>query len=304
MLGKKIVKGSVIGLITPSSICDLKKLDKAMENLEKMGYKVKLGKNVGKRWHSFGGTDLERAEDLNNMFKDNEVDGILCIRGGYGSIRFLDYIDYNLIQENPKLLIGYSDITSLHQALYKKCNLVTLHGPMAVSNFSEEINEITKNHFIKSIEGLCDKNLLGNIPFEVLVKGECEGILVGGNLTTLVSHIGGEYEIDYKDKILFIEDIGENTYKIDRMLCQLKNRGVLNKLKGVIIGDFSYCEKGGEDHMSLEEVFYNYFNNLKKPVIFNVKSGHCEPMLTLPFGVKIKINTDEKKIELLENYIK
>lgn len=301
MLGKRLKDGSTIGLITPASHCDEKKLREAMENLKKMGYKVKLGKNVGKKWFSFGGSDTERAEDLNSMFKDPEVDGIMCIRGGYGSIRFLNLIDYDFIRENPKVFIGYSDITSLHQALYKKCKLVTYHGPMAVSNLSNSFNEITKNDFQKSIRG--ERGSIITEDFEILKDGSTKGVLVGGNLTTLISNLGTEYEIDYEDKILFLEDIGENTYKIDRMLNQLKNAKIFHKVRGVILGDFSFCEKGGDDHMELMEVFKNFFKDFEKPVIHNFRSGHCEPMITIPFGVEVLLDTLTGKLEVLEKYI-
>lgn len=294
---KKLKKGDTIGLVSPANSVDLEKLKSAVENLKNMGFKVKLGKNAHKAWYSFAGSDLERAEDINEMFKDDKVDVIMCVRGGYGAIRLLNLLDYEMIKNNPKPFIGYSDITSLHMAFSQKCGLKTFHGPMAASNFSGAYNEETYNHFLKVMNKYEDY-YLENFSKELRFynKLSCSGELIGGNLAVLVSSLGTEFDYNYSGKILFLEDIGESTYKIDRMLWQLKNFGIFEKVAGVILGDFANCEKSAENDMSLKEVFDNHFKDFNKPVIFNCESGHSTPMQTLEFGKILEIHGDKKTI--------
>lgn len=298
----KLKKGDTIGLVAPASFVSMEDLESAIENLIKIGFKIKVGKNVTKRWYSFAGKDIERADDINNFFKDPDVKAIMCVRGGYGSTRLLDLLDYKEISKNPKPLIGYSDITSLLLALYKKCKIKSYHGPMAVSNFSGDFDKETLNNFLKVLtENVFDyviENFNEDIGFYNSLKGE--GVLVGGNLAVLVSNIKNEYDIDYKDKILFIEEISESTYKIDRMLWQLKNSGILEQVSGIILGDFKNCERSSEYDMSLKEVFDSHFKELKKPICYNLKSGHCKPMLTLEFGGTYRIDGEKKEIKHLK----
>lgn len=294
---KRLKKGDTIGLIAPASSVNREKLKEAIKNLEELGFNIKIGKSVESVWYSFAGTDEDRAKDINNFFQDRDIDAIMCVRGGYGGIRMLTLLDYENIKKNPKPFIGYSDITSLHMAFFKKCNLKTFHGPMAVSNFSESYNMETLNNFIKVMDAREDyvvDNFNEKLFFYNKLKGS--GQLVGGNLAVLVSSLGTEYDLDYRDKILFIEDIGESTYKIDRMLWQLKNLGIFNRVSGVILGDFANCNKSSEDDMSLQEVFDSHFKTLKKPVCYNLKSGHCTPMLTLEFGEIVELDGEKERL--------
>lgn len=299
---KKLKKGDTIGLVSPANSVDLEKLKSAAENLERFGFKVKLAKNADKSWYSFAGTDLERANDINEFFRDDEVDTIMCVRGGYGGIRLLNHLDYELIKKNPKPFIGYSDITSMHMAFSKKCNLKTYHGPMAASNFSGDYDEKTLNHFLKVMEKNEDYHL-ENFSKELKFYNSLssKGELIGGNLAVLVSSLGTEFDYDYTGKILFLEDIGESTYKIDRMLWQLKNFGVFEKISGVILGDFANCEKSADNDMSLKDVFDSHFEKFDKPVISNLESGHCTPMLTLEFGKILEIDGVRKTILVKSN---
>lgn len=298
---KNLKKGDTIGLVAPASSINKEKLKEAIENLKELGFKIKIGKNIEKVWYSFAGTDEERANDINEFFKDESIDAIMCIRGGYGGIRMLSMLDYESIKKNPKPFIGYSDITSLHMAFFKKCNLQTYHGPMAVSNFSKDYSLETLNDFLKVMSNNQSyeiKNFDEKLYFYNNLKGK--GQLVGGNLAVLISNLGSEYDIDYSDKILFLEDIGESTYKIDRMLWQLKNLGIFEKVSGIILGDFSNCEKSSDNDMSLKDVFDNHFKNLKKPVCYNLKSGHCTPMLTLEFGKMIELDGEKKSLIVIK----
>ena len=297
--GEKLSKGDTIGIVAPANYVESDKVKYGAAVLRNLGFKVKFGKSCFSKWYGFAGIDEIRANDINTMFADDSVDAVLCLRGGYGSIRLLGLIDYNLIKNNPKLFIGYSDITSLHLAINKISGLATLHGPMLVSNMIDDFDELTKKSFLSIVTG--KNNSIINPPDEemkILVSGEAQGSIIGGNLSLLIASMGTPYEIDCKNKLLFIEDINEYTYKIDKNLNQLKLAGKFADCVGIILGDFKKGEKQSLDDFSLMEVFENNFINYKKPVIYNVKSGHCKPMITIPFGVEYNLNAFENNVSI------
>lgn len=305
MLGKKLKKGDTIGIIAPASCTTYEKVLEAKKNIEDMGYQVILGECTKKQWYSYAGTDEERAEEINSFFADKSIDAIICMRGGYGSNRLIELLDFEVIKRNPKIFVGYSDITTLHIALNEKANLITFHGPMAVSNFTGNYNRYTYENFIEMLSNSKYEQSIKNITKElkVLNEGRAKGKLVGGNLATLIATLGTEYDLDYNGKILFLEEIGEKTYKIDRFLNQLKKHGVFEKIEGLVLGDFKNCIQDSEKDMTLLEVFQNYFKELKKPVIYNFESGHSEPMLTLPLGAICEIDTYNKELKVLERVV-
>lgn len=305
MLGKKLKKGDTIGIIAPASCTTYEKVLEAKKNIEDMGYQVILGECTKKQWYSYAGTDEERAEEINSFFDDKSIDAIICMRGGYGSNRLIELLDFEVIKRNPKIFVGYSDITTLHIALNEKANLITFHGPMAVSNFTGNYNRDTYENFIEMLSNSKYEQSIKNITKElkVLNEGRAKGKLVGGNLATLIATLGTEYDLDYNGKILFLEEIGEKIYKIDRFLNQLKKHGVFEKIEGLVLGDFKNCIQDSEKDMTLLEVFQNYFKELKKPVIYNFESGHSEPMLTLPLGAICEIDTYNKELKVLERVV-
>ena len=302
MLGRKLKKGDTIGIIAPASCTKYSNVLKAKENIENMGYRVVLGECTKKSWYSYAGTDRERAQEINSFFADKNIDAIMCMRGGYGCNRLVEYVDLDIVKSNPKIFIGYSDITTLHILFNEKAELVTFHGPMAVSNFSGDYNQSTYENFINILSNetshLNIENYSKNL--EILSEGKVVGKLVGGNLATLIATLGTDYDLDYKGKILFLEEIGEKTYKVDRFLNQLKKHKVFDRISGVILGDFKNCVPDSESDMSLLDVFKDYFENLGKPVVYNLESGHSEPMLTLPLGAMCEINSFEKSIKIIE----
>lgn len=302
MLGKKLKKGDTIGIIAPASCTAYENVLEAKKNIEDMGYKVVLGECTEKQWYSYAGRDEERAKEINEFFANKDIDAIICMRGGYGCNRLIELIDFETIKKNPKIFIGYSDITTLHMAINEKTKLVTFHGPMAVSNFTGNYNRDTHKNFLDVLSNPVKEREIINFSKElkVLNEGKGKGRLVGGNLATLIATLGTEFDLDYCGKILFLEEIGEKTYKIDRFLNQLKKSGVFEKVEGVILGDFKNCPPDSEKDMTLLEVFENYFKDLEKPVIYNLESGHSEPMLTLPFGAMCELDTHTKKIKILE----
>lgn len=307
---KKLKKGDVIGLISPASFpSDFTRIEKGVRYLEKLGYRVEVGKNIGKELGYLAGSDEQRLEDLHGMFKNKEIKGIFAVRGGYGSGRLLDKINYSLIRRNPKIFVGYSDITTLQLAFLQKAGLVTFAGPMvAVDFYKEEVDPFTEEFFWRIVTS--DRKI-GRItnpmnePFYCLNKGRGEGRLVGGNLALIASLIGTPYMPSIKEKILILEDIGEPPYRIDRMLNQIKLSGMLKQAKGVILGRFVDCYETDKEKktLTLNEVIENYFTGLKIPVLYNIKHGHIPTNITIPFGLKTKVNSTRKIFEILESAV-
>lgn len=307
---RKIKKGSCLGIICPSSRCNEPlTLHRFLDFLISQGFKYKLGKTVEGKNGYFSGTDKQKADDLNGFFKDDEVDAILCFRGGYGSIRFLDLIDYELIKKNPKLVVGFSDVTALINAIYQKTGVVMLHGEMGVRFKEEYVNNLNFSfrNLIETLLGIAPKNLLSDVENEVKkpivfkpFKNIVEGVVVGGNLTLVCSMMGTPYEIDTTDKILLLEDVQEAPYKIDRYLATLKISKKLEKAKAIIFGHFYGCDSS-DDTQSLIDVLNEYSKDLNIPVIYNFPTGHDHPFISIPIGCKIAINSLEQSVIVLED---
>ncbi|GAA3661616.1 S66 peptidase family protein [Asaccharospora irregularis] len=297
---KKLKVGDTIGIIAPAGPLKVGNLEEIKSCIESYGYNVKMGKSCYLKYRGYlAGEDEYRAKDIENMFLDKEVDIIMCLRGGYGTTRILDIINYKVIKENPKVFIGFSDITGLHLAFNQKCNLVTYHGIMAAS--SPRWDEFTYKSLLDvlsfeerlSIENPKDEELY------TLREGSASGILVGGNLSLIVSTLGTEYEIDTKDKIFFIEEIGEYIYRVDRMLTQLDLAGKFDECSGIIFGDFKDCRKSNENECELIELLEEVAIRSNKPTLFNLQSGHCMPMISIPIGEECILDASEKKIEFI-----
>ena len=309
MIKPKALKlGDTIGIIAPASPTTKEKVKKSCDKLNEMGFRVKIGKSVYERYGYLSGTDDIRAADINDMFEDKKVKGIICIRGGYGTPRILDLIDYEIINNNPKVFVGYSDITALHIAINQKSDLVTFHGPMVASDMIEGFSIFSRDNLLKSIMNKEPISKISNPEGEEILTingGIADGIIIGGNLSLIVDTIGTPYEINTMDKILFIEEIGEQPYNIDRMLNQLRLSGKLQEAKGIILGDFNNCEtENPEENLILEQIINDQIKSIGKPTIYNLQAGHCNPMLTLPFGVKVRLNADKKELIVLERCIK
>lgn len=299
--------GDTIGIIGPASPTTKENVQKVHDKIIELGFKVKIGKSCYERYGYLSGRDNIRADDINKMFKDVEVDGIICLRGGYGTPRILDLIDYNEIKNNPKVFVGYSDITALHIAFTQIVRLVTYHGPMASSDMIKDFNDFSKKSLFNTI---MDKSLSLKVENPVgediitINGGIGEGTIIGGNLSLIVDTIGTPYEIDLKDKILFIEEVGEEPYNIDRMFNQLRLSGKLNEVNSIILGDFNNCvPKNPKTSLTLEEVINDQIKPIGKPTIYNLQSGHCNPMITLPLGVKAKLDADKKELIIKETCI-
>ena len=307
---KKLKRGELIGIISPASAPDNSSIvENGVKYIESLGYRTILGKNVGKVRGYLAGTDEQRIEDIHQMFSDKKVKAVFCLRGGYGAFRLLDKIDYKLIRNNPKIFVGFSEITTLQMAFLEKANLITFAGPMVVSNFSKEISDYTEENFWRL---LTSKNKPDNIIFsehKIIYDKKYDktsGRLIGGNLAVFTSMIGSGYLPSFKNDILLLEEINEPPYKIDRMLNKLRFNKVFNKLNGIILGNFIDCEEPDKKKTSLtiDEVFRDYLGELKFPVIRSFPHGHTKNILTLPIGTNIKLNLREGRMEFLESVIR
>lgn len=306
---KRLKSGDLIGLISPaSSPHDLTRINKSVEYLEKIGYKVEVGKNVGLVNGYLAGSDKQRLEDLHDMFRNKNVKAVFTLRGGYGSARLLDKIDYTLIKNNPKIFVGYSDINALQMAFYTKCGLITFAGPMAAVDFYDEISPFTEELFWRIVSS--DKKI-GRIEnpnkekIFVLNKGRAEGRLLGGNLSILTSLMGTDYFPKLKDSILYFEEINEPPYRIDRMFNHLRLSKMLKGIRGIILGRFVDCYETDTEKatLTLNEVVLDYFNSVKMPVVYNFKHGHIKDNITLPYGIKCVLNASRGFFEIPESAV-
>jgi muramoyltetrapeptide carboxypeptidase len=306
---KPLQIGDKVALIAPAgAIYEKESLEIATENLKALGLEVVLGQYAANKNGYLAGTDAERVADLHAAFADKTVKAALALRGGWGCGRLLPLIDWELLRQNPKIFAGFSDVTTLLNAIYAKTGLVTYHSPMATSvwnNFSVE--------YFKKI--LFDNELLtwsnpqqkGDALVQLqdrittIKAGEAIGEMVGGNLTVLCSLLGSEYLPDFAGKILFLEEVNEEIYRVDRLFCQLALAGILDKVAGVVLGKFTNCGHGDRfSSLTLVEVFENYLLPLHIPVFAGSMIGHIPNKFTIPVGIQAKINANQGTITLLE----
>lgn len=315
IIPKHLSPGDTIGIISPASaIFESEPYEIAMESMKALGLNVKMGEFVKSRYGHLAGTDEERAQEFNEMFRDDSVDAVIALRGGSGAARLLDKIDYNAIAENPKIFIGYSDITALHLAIFEKTKLVTFHGPLAVSTW----NQFSVEYFKKLLfgqEAVLYKNPQdkgGQLTqttnrIRTITPGTAKGRLLGGNLSVLTGIMGSEYfPEDWKDKILYIEDVGETIYAVDRMMSQLYLGRVLEKINAFVFGKCTDCDPGGNGYgsLTLEEVIDHYIKPLGIPAYSGAMFGHIDKNWTIPNGIEAEINADKGTIQLLTPAVK
>ncbi|MFA1822462.1 LD-carboxypeptidase [Virgibacillus oceani] len=299
ILPERLQKGDTIGITAPSGPINADKLETAISFFENKGLHVKLGAHLDQVNGYLAGTDTERLGDFHAMIADKDVKAIIFARGGYGVGRIVPFIDYQLVRQNPKIIWGYSDITYLHTAIRQEAGLVTFHGPMAVSDMAkDDFDKLTAKLFqqlFQPTELIYTENIS---PLDVLVAGEGTGELVGGNLSLLASTLGTPFEINTEDKLLLLEDIGEEPYRIDGMLNQLKLAGKLEAAAGIIVGDFAETASTLKTTLSVQEVFTDYLSGLACPVMSGFKIGHCFPHFSVPLGVKAKLLTKDKLLKV------
>ncbi len=295
-------KGSKVGIVAPAGYVSEIQIKNAAKKVEKAGFVPVIAEGILNRLGYLAGTDKDRAFQLNSMFKTKDIKAIIAARGGYGCSRILDLIDYDIIKENPKILGGYSDITALACAVYKMTHLVTFHSSMLIPEDTEYTRNSMWNIFSKGKKGFSIKPENPN-EVKVLNEGKSSGILFGGNLTLLETLIGTKYDFSLFNKILFIEEINEPPYKIDRMLTHLKNSKNLSLLKGLIFGKMKGCQAQGENSLTLDYVIEDFCKDLKIPVMKDFSFGHVTDRCTLPIGVKAEIDTKNFQIKLSQDCV-
>jgi muramoyltetrapeptide carboxypeptidase len=305
---KRLSEGDTLGLVLPASN-EMAADDIAWgrEQLEALGFKVVMGRHAYDRHGYFAGTDRDRAADVNRMFADKDIDGIVCYTGGWGTPRMLPFLDYDLIARNPKVIIGFSDITALINTIYQKTGLVTFHGPVAGSTFTEYSAE----NFRKVVMTAEPAGLLEppeKRPSELvdrtnriihLAPGKASGRLVGGNLTLIAATMGTPYEIDTAGAILFLEDIREEIYRVDRMLTQLALGGKFDRAAGIVFGRCTECQTRPSG-FSLEDILRDRFGSLPVPAISGLSFGHIQDKLTLPIGIMATLDADAGTLSIDE----
>ena len=301
-------KGDNVFLFCPSSpIVPEEDIEKCKKVITDLGFNPVIGKSLYENYGGYMAGKAEiRIEDLHEAFSRKDIKGIFCVKGGYSASQLLDKIDYELIRNNPKVFVGYSDVTNLHIVFNQKCNLGTYHGPMVKSNMINDFNDYTKASFFKALEKQEWKyEEPENMPLSILIDGNVSseiinGVLTGGNLAIIVTTLGTKYEIDTKDKILFLEDVDEETGSLNRMLTHLKYAGKLDDCKAVVFGNFTACKNTytkENQHYELMELLKDFFADYDKPVIYGMESGHKKPyMFTLPLGAKCSINLRNREI--------
>lgn len=300
----KLEKGDQVGLVSPGSFVSDEKLNKAIVNLESLGLKVSTSKNIRAQKGFTAGTIRQRIDDLHEMFSNPEIKAVWCARGGYGCGELLPHLNYGLIARNPKILIGYSDITALLHAVTLKTGLITFHGPVASGEFTPYTkNEVEHLLFFPKQKREISLKSKDSKSFTVN-PGKSEGILVGGNLTLLAAAAGTPYLPDLKGKIIIIEEIGEKPYRIHRMLNQLKQATNLHESSAILLGQFWDCEPAkGELSLSLEETLRDIFHDFKQPIGYGFQWGHIDDIATVPIGIKAFADTENFTLTLQDNAV-
>jgi len=301
---KKFSPGDKIGLITPASFVEPDRIETAQQQVMDLGFTPVLGKYLDQRYGYLAGSDTQRLEDLHDMYRNSKVKAIWCIRGGYGCTRLLPYVDYDLIKRNPKPLIGYSDITALHVAIHQECGQITFHGPNASPVMNDYSMDYFRHVFLEEKSSLPIKNTedyaASNYDEVVVIRpGSAQGRLVGGNLSLLAAMCGTPWQLRAKKKIVYLEDIGEDTYRIDRMLTQLIQSGSLENARGLLLGQFKNCHpKNPEKSLSLNECLKDRLVPLGIPAVFGMSFGHIKHQFTLPFGAEARMEAEASALTI------
>jgi muramoyltetrapeptide carboxypeptidase len=293
-------KGDTIGIIAPAGFMPIEKMQTCIETLDAWGYTVEMGSTTHcESQNYFSGTDDERLHDLQRMMDDKNIKAILCARGGYGVSRIIDRLNFKQFRKHPKWIIGFSDITVLHSHLYTNYEIASLHAPMAAAFNDGEYNNIYIQSIKKTLEG--EKQEYESAPNEFSQYGSAKGELVGGNLSLLAHLIGTDSDVKTKNKILFLEDVGEYLYNIDRMLLQLKRAGKLNKLTGLIIGGFTDIKDTERPYgKAVHEIIYEHVKEYDYPICFGFPVSHEKENYALKIGVEYELDVAGDKATLKE----
>lgn len=303
---KRLKHGDVIGICAPASPPPSEeKLHRGVQYLERIGFRVKLGKHILKKYGYLAGSDQQRASDLNDFFSDSKIKAIFTARGGYGSHRILPLLNYDVIKLNPKVLVGYSDITALHLSLLSKAGLVTFSGPMAAVEMSSGLSGKAEELFWDMLMSTDPPPPMkgGSTTSDIFHrKGIAVGRLIGGNLSLVTALIGTPYFPLIKNPILILEEIDERPYRIDRLLQQMKLSGILHKARGIALGNFISCmPEKGKPSLTLREIFKDALREYKNPVVSGFQYGHQKSSTCFPIGTRVRLDAQNDNIEFLDS---
>lgn len=289
--------GDTIGITCPAGAVDASDLKKCSQVLKDWGVNIKYGNTVGKKWQRYGGTDEERLKDLQELLDDSSINAIIFGKGGYGTMRIIDKVNWEQFMSNPKWLIGYSDITTIHLHVHSNLGIPSMHANMSsgISASNASAKSLKDALFGKSLSYVVKGNSLNR-------EGNCSGILIGGNLAILQACSGSKSDISTEGKILFIEDVNEYKYSIDRMLVHLKRSGKLNNLAGLIVGSFTAVKEKEEEtyRQTIEELILEKVKEYNYPVCFNFPAGHIKNNLALKLGVSYELSVSSTDVILNE----
>lgn len=315
LIPPSLQKGDLIAIVSPAFFLQEEEeaaffnMNRRAKWLQKQGYRTIFYPARIHRTGYLAGTDEERAEAMMDAWKNEEVKAIWCFRGGYGSGRILDLLDYEWIKDHPKIFIGMSDVTALHQALFQKTGLRTFLAPV-LKYFNSDSCDFDEEYAFSSLEEMLQQPWVVKIALppssalNVIKHGIAQGKLVGGNLTMLATACGTQWQTETEGKILLLEDVSETVYRIDRMLWQLREAGLLKRPAAVILGSFANCEPHSEYSFSIEQVFEHYFGDAPYPVIGNFPSGHDQYQTALPLNTLLEIDTESMTVKVLEEAVR
>ncbi len=297
--------GDTIAITSPAgAVWDPAQVETFSTILKGFGFKIVLGKTLNEKFGYFAGTDELRANELNTFFADPSIKGIFCMKGGWGCARLLDKLDFKLIEKNPKVIIGFSDITTLLIAITAKTGLITFHGPVGNSGWNNWTSDVFKNVTMNPHKLNVFMNPTNEDTIVTINSGRASGDLMGGNLTVIASLMGTLYLPEWKDKILFLEEVKEEPYSIDRMLTQLKLCGVLDQISGFVFGKCAKClAEEPQKAFTFHEVILQHLKPLGIPAFYGAMIGHIENKLTVPLGIRATIDADKGSISLEESSV-
>jgi len=306
---KALRRGEVIGLVAPAgALWRPDRVEGCVRYLEGQGYRVEVGAHALGNDGAFSGTDDERLCDLNGMLRDPRIRAILALRGGYGTPRLLDRIDYAAVLRDPKIVVGYSDITALQMALYRKTGLVSLSGPLGAVEFASAPDPVTEESFWRLVTS---RRTRGRLPLpddEPLVtrqKGLGEGPLLGGCLSLVVALLGTPFSPDYRGAVVALEDVHEQFHRIDRMMTQLRLAGVLGRATGLLLGRFTHTTAADLAHPfhDLEAIWRSVLHGVQAPILEGFPYGHVPRKVTLPWGIPVRVDGKKQAVSLLESAV-
>lgn len=292
-------QGDTVGIVAPAWSFDSENFRRGVEELKRMGFRVKYENTIFSNYWSMAGHDRERAAQINRMFADKEIKAIFCAKAGYGSIRTIPYLDKKIISNNPKIFIGYSDITILLYYLYKTARMVVFHGPVVSGEMRPQMNSISRDYLLRAITQPEPMGAIECASLKMLRPGRASGVLIGGNLSMVISAIGTPYDINTENKILFIEDIGEDLEVIDNYIMHLRLAGKFEKVKGIVFGRMVDCVDDSGNKYTIEDIMDDTLKDIDIPIIYGFPSGHRKPgdiNITLPIGVPVTLDADKPSL--------